>query len=223
MCAGSFARFARTRPESAERRACPRCGSRQRHRQLWLYLEHDTDLLAGAPTRVLHFAAEEGLRRRLSASPALEYVTADLEPGRGDLTIDITDIDLPSGSVDVVLCVHVLEHVPNDRAALRELHRVLAPGGWGVVQVPIQREATDEDPAVVTAEERLQRFGQEDHVRVYGRDFLQRLEDAGFRVSVVSLRDRWGPWFRWRHGLDYRDRSVNSLAAAWEIIRVQRR
>jgi SAM-dependent methyltransferase len=205
---------------------CPRCGSRQRHRLLWLYLERRTDLPASS-ARVLHFAPEAGLERRLRSLPALRYRTADLEPGRGDLTLDVTEIDLPDASVDVLLCVHVLEHVEDDRRALRELHRVLAPGGWGVVQVPIQGERTDEDPAVRDPEERRRRFGQEDHVRMYGRDFRDRLVDAGFEVDVVVFRDELSPRERARYGLEYDLADVfgidfNALDEPWEVWTVRR-
>jgi SAM-dependent methyltransferase len=227
ICRARFLRFARTSPGGRDRGVCPRCGSRQRHRLLWLYLERCTELTTTANARVLQFAPDASIERRLRAIPALRYSSADIEPGRGDLTLDLEALDLPDASFDVVLCVHVLEHVEDDRRALRELHRILAPGGWGVVQVPIQGERTQEDPSVRTPEERRRRFGQEDHVRIYGRDFRERLAEAGFHVDVVLYRDQIPPHERVRFGLGYdlhREFGVDfdALDEPWEIWTVRR-
>ena len=135
-------------------------------------------------------------------------MTCDLVPGRGDLAIDITRIDLPDSSFERVLCSHVLEHVPDDRQALAELHRVLAPGGIAIVNVPmdLRLERTDEDPTVTDPEERRWRYWQEDHVRLYGRDFRLRLEEAGFEVEHVRPTDTLTPeqieWQRLGRGED---------------------
>jgi SAM-dependent methyltransferase len=226
ICGGRFLRFRRTNATTRDRGICGRCGSRQRHRLLWLYLERRTDLLASS-ARVLHFAPEAGVEQRLRALPSLSYRTADLEPGRAELTLDLTAIDLPDNSVDVVICVHVLEHVEDDRQALRELYRILAPGGWGILQVPIFGDTTQEDPTVRTPEERLRRFGQEDHVRVYGRDFRDRLIDAGFELEVTVYRDQLSPRELVRFGLlyDYRREfgvDFNQLTEPWEIWKVRK-
>ncbi len=228
VCDRPFVRFRRSRPGSRDRGVCPHCGSRQRHRHLWLWLERHTALLDPTGTeRLLHFAPEAGLERRLRAALGLRYVTADLEPGRADLVLDLTALDLPDASFDVVLCVHVLEHVPDDAAALRELRRVLRPGGWGVVQVPILRDETDEDPGVTDPEERLRRFGQADHVRMYGRDFADRLRAAGFELDVVRFRDELAPRERRRYGLAYDLRrelgdAGRDRPAFWDVWRVRR-
>jgi len=117
------------------------------------------------------------------------YLTADLFPGGVDVKMDICNIAYPDGSFDVVYCSHVLEHVPDDRRAMREFHRVLVPGGWAVLLVPITVAETIEDPSVSDPKERLRRFGQEDHVRCYGPDYPDRLKSAGFRVDRVLPSD----------------------------------
>jgi SAM-dependent methyltransferase len=221
ICGATFLRFKRSRPGSRDRGACPRCDSRQRHRHLWVFLQRHTDLFEARP-RTLHFAPEKGIERALRERLGERYVTADLEPGRGDLTADITALDLPDAAFDAVLCVHVLEHVPDDAAAMRELHRVLAPGGWGVFQVPIQGETTREDPSVIDPAERLARYGQEDHVRMYGRDFGDRLAAAGFEVDVRLFRDEIPEAERRRLGLTYdleREFGVdfNAIPEPWEV------
>lgn len=173
-----------------ENARCPICGALERHRLLWLYLTERTDLLAGARKRVLHVAPEQLIERRLRALPQLSYLSADLLSRRVMVRMDITDIQFPAKSFDVILCNHVLEHVPDDARALAELYRVLAPGGWAILQVPIGGDVTDEDPSVSDPAERLRRFGQRDHVRIYGRDYRARLERAGFRVTVDDFASR---------------------------------
>ena len=149
-----------------------------------LYLQQHTNLFA-ADLRLLHFAPEPVLRRTFRLLPSLRYVTVDYAP-TADARMDITRLAFPDHAFDCVLCVHVLEHIPDDRGAMRELHRVLKPGGWAILQVPldVQRAETYEDPLITTPEDRRVHFGQEDHVRWYGRDYHRRLEHAGFQVTV---------------------------------------
>ncbi len=127
---------------------CPRCDSLERHRLIWLYLRDETDLFtpAAEPRRMLHVAPEPVLRERLAGEPLIDYLSADLEPGVADVQMDITAIDFPDDSFDVIYCSHVLEHVPDDALAMRELCRVLRPSGWAILQVPILLARTDEDP-----------------------------------------------------------------------------
>ena len=122
--------------------------------------------------------------------PYLDYLTADSEPGRGMVVMDLTGIKYPDNSFDVIYCSHVLEHIQDDRKAMSELHRVLRPGGWALLQVPIILEKTFEDPSVQTPEERKRVFGQSDHVRAYGKDYRDRLEQAGFVVTIDSFAGR---------------------------------
>ncbi len=168
---------------------CPICESLERHRLDWLFFERRTNLFDGSPKRMLHVAPEPSMEPRLRAVPELERVTADLRPGRAMVEMDIADIRYPDLSFDIVYCSHVLEHVPNDGKALRELHRVLRDDGWAVIQVPYAGEKTLEDPSVIDREGRRRLFGKADHVRLYGRDFEDRLREAGFEVDVVSCED----------------------------------
>jgi SAM-dependent methyltransferase len=144
--------------------------------------------------RILHFAPEPPLRRILSCQQRLDYVTGDLDPRFADLEVDITELQFEDDSFDLVLCSHVLEHVPDDGSAMREVRRVLKPTGRALFQQPIDfsRAVTYEDPSIIDPAARLREFGQGDHVRYYGRDFPQRLVAAGLDVEEegYELDDR---------------------------------
>ena len=163
---------------------CPVCGALERDRLATLFLRQHPGLLDGL-ARLLHVAPERPLQRMLCRWPSLAYVTADIAADGTMVRADLTRLPFPDGGFDAVYCSHVLEHVPDDRAAMRELCRVLRPGGWAILQVPVYRERTDEDVTLADPAERRRRFGQPDHVRVYGHDFADRLAEAGFQVSVV--------------------------------------
>lgn len=173
---------------------CPCCGSLERHRLLWLFFQGRPDLLRPGQ-RILHVAPEQQFERLLRSIPAVDYLSAGLESPPADVYIDLRRTTFRDNSFDGILCCHVLEHIDDDAAAMKELFRILAPNGWAVLQVPIDysRQTTYEDPDIVAPEDRLRAFGQEDHVRVYGRDYEERLRRTGFYVEVLHLQDSLGP------------------------------
>lgn len=180
---------------------CPRCHSAERHRLLWLFLTRETGVLS-EPLRVLHVAPEAGLARRLRGLHNLRYTTTDLLDPAADVRADLTALPFVDGEFDMVLCNHVLEHIPDDRAAMRELRRVLAPAGQAVMQHPIDadRAETFEDWAVTTAEGRARAFLHPEHVRIYGRDFEDRLQEAGFGATKrIRYQERLAPEERERY------------------------
>ena len=158
---------------------------------LWLFLEKTRHELFEKPLSLLHVAPETCYQRRFKHFGKLRYVTADIASPVVDCRLDLCRLPFRSGVFDVVLCNHVLEHIPDDRRAMQELCRVLKPGGWGVLQVPLDssRRVTFEDGTIATPEERERAFGQRDHVRVYGTDFVDRLTKAHFSVEVVDFVD----------------------------------
>jgi SAM-dependent methyltransferase len=168
---------------------CMQCGALERHRLVWLYFTRRSDLLNGPPVKMLHVAPEPLLEHSLRTRVGAGYLTADLMDRRAMVKMDITDIHFPDESFDVIYCSHVLEHVPDDRRAMREFRRTLNRNGWAVLLVPITAPATIEDPSVTDPKERLARFGQEDHVRRYGPDYVDRLREAGFEVEVTLPSD----------------------------------
>jgi SAM-dependent methyltransferase len=172
---------------------CWRCGSHERHRAQWLLWQSRPELLNGIRS-LLHFAPEWTLRRRLSRLGHLRYVTADLDQPDVDLHLDLTALDLPDASFDGVICSHVLEHVPDDAAAMRELCRVTAAGGWCLVMVPIDlnRTETYEDPSITAPADRHAAFWRPDHVRLYAPDIEQRLTEAGFVCERIRPLDEFG-------------------------------
>lgn len=201
VCGGRSRRFL---PYGVVPRAdarCLRCGALERHRLVWLYFAQHSDLFDRPSPRVLHIAPEPAFARRLRRRLGPGYVTADIAGGGTTEACDVTHLPHRDESFDVVYCSHVLEHVPDDRRAMREMARVLRPTGWAMVLVPITAERTDEDPTITDPAERLRRFGQHDHVRRYGPDYVDRLRDAGFAVDVVRVADLVSPRDAERMGL----------------------
>ncbi len=160
--------------------------SLERHRQMWLYLQRETDFFS-APLKVLHIAPEQEFLRRFKKLPNLDYISADLFSPIVDVKADLLDLPFEDNSFDLVFCNHVLEHIEDDRQAMRELYRVLRTGGWGILQVPLKNanQKTYEDFTITDPKERQRHFGQYDHVRWYGMDYFQRLADAGFEVEPL--------------------------------------
>jgi SAM-dependent methyltransferase len=169
---------------------------------LWLYFKDRTDLF-DTNHRVLHIAPESIFARIFQRMPQLDYITADLSSSQVSTKADITNIPCKDNVFDVVLCNHVLEHVPDDQRAMRELFRALAPGGWAILQSPVdvERAETFEDPTITSPEDRERVFGQHNHVRVYGRDYKGRLEKAGFNVQIDSYAKDLEPHVVSKYGL----------------------
>ena len=155
---------------------------------LYLYLQRYTPFFE-APLSVLHIAPEQCFHQRFKAQTNLQVLTADIESPLADMHFDLDQIPLEDNRFDVIFCNHVLEHVTDDAQCLRELYRVMKPGGWGIFQVPWVPgiKVTDEDPSITDPAERERRFLQYDHVRLYGEDYPERLAAAGFQVEKVEL------------------------------------
>ena len=162
----------------------PSTYSLERHRLLWLYLKNETSFFK-AKLKVLHFAPESALMNQFKKLKNLSYDTIDLNSPIADIKADICDLPFLDNSYDFILCNHVLEHIVDDNKAIRELYRVLKKNGIGIFQVPIDynRDTTFEDFSVTNKKERNKLFGQYDHVRIYGLDFFERLQKAGFSVE----------------------------------------
>lgn len=170
-------------------RYCPVCRSLQRFRLVWLFFNSHFVQIGDRPARMLHIAPEPALSWRFRQVPGLDYLSADLYSPSAMVKMDISDIRYPDASFDIIYCSHVLEHVPDDRQALSEFHRVLSPGGYAVLLVPILSPTTLEDPAITTPEDRQRVYGQHDHLRSYGPDFAQRVDRAGFQVTTIVASD----------------------------------
>jgi SAM-dependent methyltransferase len=181
---------------------CPVCRSLERHRLIWLYLRDGLGIRDGRrPMRLLHLAPEPALERKLSSLRHIQYITSDLRPKGVRVCSDVTRLPFGDDSFDAVLCSHVLEHISDDRTAMRELGRILASDGWVLLQVPVRGEVTVEDSNVSSPEERERLFGQKDHVRYYGMDFADRLRECGFSVTVDQFAERFPEKQRLRLGI----------------------
>ncbi len=161
--------------------------SLERHRLLWLYLKKETDFFS-APLKILHFAPEQAFYKRFRKLKNLDYTTTDLNSPLADVKADICNLPFENETFDVILCNHVLEHIPDDTKAMSEMHRVLKKGGWGIFQIPqdLKRDKTFEDDTITDKKERTKIFGQYDHVRIYGRDYFDKLRSVGFTVEEVD-------------------------------------
>ena len=164
---------------------CPVCLSFDRERAIYLHLNNRPHMLVRG-TKLLHIAPERNLGAWLRSLPELDYVSADLDRTDVDLKLDLTDIALPDATFHAVICNHVLEHIPDDGKAMSEIVRILKPGGWAIIQVPISLSLsqTYEDFSITDPAGRERAFGQNDHVRIYAMDYVDRLKRAGFEVRV---------------------------------------
>lgn len=161
--------------------------SLERHRLLWLYLQNETDFFT-APRKVLHFAPEQAFYKRFRTMKNLEYVTTDLNSPLADVKADICHLPFKDNEFDLIFCNHVLEHIPDDTKAMQELYRIMKVGGMGIFQIPqdLSREKTFEDNSITDRKKRAEIFGQYDHVRIYGRDYFEKLRGIGFKVAEVD-------------------------------------
>lgn len=168
---------------------CIQCGALERHRFVWLYFERITNLFDGGTKAILHIAPERTLQSLFKHYYGSQYLSADLYDSRAMVRMDITNVKYAKETFDVIYCSHVLEHVSDDIKAIGEFHRILQPDGWAILLVPITAKKTFEDSSITDPEERLKVFGQEDHVRRYGPDFMDRLREVGFEVKVTTPSD----------------------------------
>ena len=174
-----------------ENALCPGTLSLERHRLLWLFLERETKFFEKA-SKVLHIAPEQPLYKKFKQFKHWEYKTCDLNSPLAEIKADICNLPFENNSYDLVLCNHVLEHVLNDKLAIRELFRVLKKGGVLIAQVPLDlnRKMTFEDPSIIDKAERKKVFGQYDHVRIYGKDYFDLLDSAGFESHCISFTEK---------------------------------
>ncbi|CAM3890968.1 class I SAM-dependent methyltransferase [Flavobacterium sinopsychrotolerans] len=191
--------------------------SLERHRLLWLYLNEETDFfkselvsdssftntkrikLRDAETnsalKVLHFAPEQAFYKLFRNQKNLDYTTTDLFSPLADVKADICNLPFEDNQYDVILCNHVLEHIPDDTKAMQELYRVLKPGGMAILQIPqdLSRATTFADDSITDQKERAKIFGQYDHVRIYGRDYFDKLRSIGFKVIEEDYTNKIAP------------------------------
>ena len=161
--------------------------SLERHRLLWLYLKDKTDFFT-SQKKMLHIAPEQCFLKRFKKLKNLDYITADLYSPIADVKADICNLPFKNNEFDVIFCNHVLEHIEDDKKAMSELYRVLKPNGFGIFQIPqdLTREKTYEDFTITSPKERAKHFGQYDHVRIYGKDYFNKLRAAGFKVDEIN-------------------------------------
>ncbi|AOW20806.1 class I SAM-dependent methyltransferase [Urechidicola croceus] len=168
--------------------------SLERHRLMWLYLKNETDFFTKTH-KVLHFAPEQAFYKRFRKMKNLDYTTTDLNSPLADVKADICNLPFEDNSFDIIFCNHVLEHIPDDTKAMYELYRVLKKGGMGIFQIPqdLSRITTYEDNSITDKKERAKIFGQYDHVRIYGRDYFDKLTSVGFEVNQVDYTKQIAP------------------------------
>ena len=187
VCGRRFRKFLSYGSNVAHREnvLCPYDLTLERHRLMWLYLKNESDFFTADRLKVLHMAPEQCFHKTFKAQENLDYLTADLFSPIADMHFDLHNVPLEDNRFDVIFCNHVMEHVDDALRCMQELHRVMKPGGWGIMQVPqdMSRAETYEDPSIVTPEDREKHYWQYDHVRLFGRDYPDWLRKAGFEVK----------------------------------------
>lgn len=195
VCERSFKKFLSYGSDVAHREnvLCPYDLTLERHRLMWLYLKDHSDFFTKENLSVLHIAPEQCFHSRFKEQKNLNYLTGDLVSPIADMHFDLHDIPLEDNRFEVVFCNHVMEHVDDAIQCMSELHRVMKPGGWGIMQVPqdFSREVTYEDPSITSPEEREKHFWQKDHVRLFGKDYPDWLRKGGFKVTEFDPKQHY--------------------------------
>lgn len=199
VCERSFSKFLSYGSSVAHREnvLCPFDLTLERHRLMWLYLKGESDFFTAPKLEVLHIAPEQCFYGRFKKQKNLNYLTGDLVSPLADMHFDLHHIPLEDNRFDVVFCNHVLEHVDDALVCMKELYRVLKPGGWGIMQVPqdFDRAETYEDKSITSPEEREKHFWQKDHVRLFGMDYPDWLRKAGFEVQEFNPVEKFDTAF----------------------------
>ena len=190
VCEKKFRKFLPYGTHQRSNVLCPNCLSLERHRFMWLYLKNKSTFFTKSQT-VLHIAPEQCFLKRFKKLSHLKYTTADLISPIADLKMDMHHMPFEDNKYDVLFANHVLEHVDNPEQCMKEALRVLKPGGFAIMQVPIDfsRTITLEDPSIVSPEDREKHYWQKDHLRLFGTDYGTRLENAGFKVDYIKTSD----------------------------------
>jgi SAM-dependent methyltransferase len=204
ICNRSFRKFLPYgRLNSRPNALCPNCLSLERHRLIWVYLEQQPDFFTSGKN-ILHIAPEACFIKRFKKIYGKDYVTADIESPLADVKMDIHQIPFQENTFDAVFCNHVLEHVRDDIQAMKEIHRVLKKDGFAILQVPFFNpvpEKTFEDPSITDPVEREKLFGQDDHVRKYGKDYPIRITRAGLKAVEDAFASELDDATRKKYGL----------------------
>lgn len=182
---------------------CPVCGSLERHRLIAMFFKNQRDRLFNKKSRrFLHIAPEASIRKIVKRIGKVDYLSLDLNSKSVSIRGDLTSLCFPDKSIDMFYCSHVLEHIPADTMAMKEIRRILKDDGWAILQVPLDenRESTFEDPTIVSEDDRLRVFGHPDHVRIYGTDYAKRLKEAGFIVERIDFAKQFSHGEKIRYG-----------------------
>ena len=179
---------------------CPKCGSSERQRLFYLYMKNKKDFDNVKNTKILEVGPDDFVTKALFEREGITYTSVDIERSNATQKMDLTNLNYPDDSFDNIFCYHVLEHISDDIKAMGELYRVLKPGGWGILQVPLWSDLTFEDNNVGPEEYELI-YGHPQHVRRYGRDYLDRLESVGFKVDLDKYASSFTNDFLEKYGI----------------------
>lgn len=206
VCERSFRKFLSYGADIVHRDnvLCPHDLTLERHRLMWIYLKDHSDFFTKENLTVLHMAPEQCFHKLFKNQKNLDYLTADIVSPIADIHFDLHDIPLKDNRFEVIFCNHVMEHVDDPIRCMNELHRVMKPGGWGIMQVPQDwdRDKTYEDPSIVTPEDREKHYWQYDHLRLFGKDYPDYLRKAGFEVEEFDREKYIGKEKMKRYRLD---------------------
>lgn len=180
---------------------CYKCGSSDRERLIFTYIKEELNIFGNKKLKILHLAPEKNISTVLVKIGFENYICGDLFAEGYNYpnyvqNINVLNIPFPDNYFDLIICNHLLEHVPNDIDAMKELYRVLKNDGQAILQVPISNnsEKTFEDFSVTDPKEREIVFGQFDHVRIYGQDYADRLKSVGFKVGEIYISGKYSKY-----------------------------